>query len=64
MESGGGTQGGVKTSPKILAPILDLYEHKLFTDVDFRSDNNIANFSTGVWQTIATVEATLVVQLI
>ena len=28
MESGGGSQGGVKTSPKILAPILDLYEHK------------------------------------
>ena len=58
MESGGGTQGGVKRSPKILAPVLDLYEHKLFTDADFRSDNNITNFSTGVWQTIATVEAT------
>ena len=58
MESGGGSQGGVKRSPKILAPVLDLYEHKLFTDADFGSDNNITNFSTGVWQTIATVEAT------
>ena len=58
IESGGGSQGGVKTSPKILAPILNLYEHKLFTDADFGSDNNITNFSNGVWQTIATVEAT------
>ena len=60
MESGGGSAtNNVKSSPKISAPILDLYEHKLFTGVDFKSDKSLSNFdTTGVWQTIATLEAT------
>ena len=47
MESGGGSAtNNVKSSPKISAPILDLYEHKLFIDVDFKSDKSLSNFDT------------------